>query len=152
MIFSKEQMFSDSQPITGATTVVSTNIIDLGDTGSVRNAPAGATGKLKRDIGPGEPIGVSITAFCTSAAPNTENLTVTLSQSANSDMSAPDVVAISKTMTVGQAGVSFAFNWMPDQVNRRYLQLSYTTAGAFNLIVDAGITMGKQTNVTVAAA
>jgi hypothetical protein len=153
MIFSKEQMFSDSQPLTGAVTgAAATNVIDLGvgaaGTGTVRGAPA----KLIRDVGPGEPVAVSVTAFCSSAAPATETLTVTLLQSDAANMSAPDTLATSRTMTVAQKGVSFAFNFLPDQITKRYLSLTYTTVGANNIVVDAGITLAKQSNVTVAAA
>ena len=155
MIFSKEQMFTDTstaagQTLNAAATVTSTNVIDLGDTGSVRNAPGTPPKKLVRDVGPGEPVAIWIGVNSVAGA---NTLKVDLIQSTAANMAAPDILATSRIVTLA-AGVptQFGINFLPDGITKRFIALSFTTTTAAVIGVDAGITLGKQSNITVAAA
>lgn len=148
MILSTQQNFSDAQnvPLSSAG-LVSQNVIDLGAPGTVRGGPAA----LIRDIGPGQPVAISINAV---AAVGGTTLTVSVIQSAAANMSSPDVLLTGRTTTLTTAGkgYSLGLNFLPDQISKRYIALTYTSSAAGATTVDAGITAGKQSNVTVAAA
>jgi hypothetical protein len=149
MILSAQQNFSDAQNVPlSSSGLVSTNVIDLGAPGTVRGGPAA----LIRDIGPGQPVAISINAI---AAVGGTTLTVSVIQSTAANMSAPDVLLTGRTQTLASPagkGYSFNLNFLPDQITKRYLALTYTSSAAGACTVDAGITAGKQSNVTVAAA
>ena len=148
MILSKEQLFSDGQgPINTATTTRSTNVIDLGPTGTVRGGPVA----LKRDVGPGEPVAVIVTATVAGAA---QQLTVNLIQADDPAMTSnKEILGTSRATALSTTKpTQFGINFLPDGISRRYLALEYVTTTTGSFSVDAGITYGKQSNVTVAAA
>ena len=150
MIFSKEQLFtpdtSTGQQLAATTPTVSSNVIDLGIPGTVRGGPA----KLIRDIGPGEPVAVSVTANPTGGA---NTMTVELIQSTVAAMTSPDVLGTSRATTLAAGKpVQFGFNFLPDGITKQFIALRFTLGTATNVNIDAGITAGKQSNVTVAAA
>ncbi len=147
MIFSKNQLFSDDQAITG--TAVSTNVIDLGAPGTVRNAP----NPLVRDIGAGTPVPIVIQV--------TEDFTLLTSLAVAIQVSDAEgfgtsttVLTMSKTLAELKAGVKFPVVHVPLDVDKRYVRLNYTVTGTNpdGGKITAGIVMGVQTNETVAGA
>ena len=140
MIFSKEQIFSDDQALT--TSAVSTNIIDLGATGTVYGAPAALT----RDIGKGELIQVMI-QLTADAGGTTPTISATLEVDDNDAFSSAKDAAQSVTLTSGVAGARLSINYIPQGTDERYMRLSYTTGGTSPThTVTAGIVHGAQTN------
>lgn len=140
MIFSKEQLFSDGQEVTA--TAVSTNVIDLGATGTVLNAPAA----LVRDIGKGRPIPivVSLDADADDAA---DTLVVTLEMDTVENFASATVVATGATLTGGSAGDSISLHFIPEGLNERYMRLNYTVTGATpSYTLTSGIVLADQTN------
>ncbi len=110
-------LVSDSQAVTA--TAFSTHTIDLGN----------AT--VKRQIGTGEPVGfgvnVEVAADFTSA---NETYTFEVVQSANADLSSPDVLG-SVTLTAAVLVVGYLF-FLPlpvGQPTKRYIGLRYTVGG-----------------------
>jgi len=142
MIFSKEQLLSDGQSFT--TIEVSDNTIDLGVPGTVLNGPAA----LIRDVGPGNPVPVAVTLVGTAA----DVITVEIIKSASADLSTPIVVAVGMPVVLDAAGQGMSnINFLPDEVDLRYLGLRLTSSGAA-CVATGGIVLSKQTNKTVAAA
>jgi len=146
MLFSAEQTFSDAQAIT--TTAVSTNVIDLGATGTVLNAPAA----LVRDIGKGNPIQVSVT-LDVAAGGTTPTLIVTAEIDTTDAFSSATVVATSPTISGGAAGEQVWMDvFLPEGTNERYLRLNYTTGGTTPThTITAGIVAGRQSSVVPGA-
>ena len=100
MILSAQQLFSDAQNAAASGTVVSTNTIDLFPVGAVRNAPAGVS--LIRDVGPGQPVAIVVCA----TSPAASTIKVDIIQSANANLSAPDILESSGvTRTYEEFGV-----------------------------------------------
>ena len=89
MIFSLNQLFSNDQAITA--TAVSTNVIDLG----VAGTPVHGAAPLHNDKGLGTAVPVLIQV--TEAFTLLTSLTVTLENSANSDLSSSRVLATIKS-------------------------------------------------------
>ena len=146
MLFSAQQLFSEAQAVT--TTAVSTNIIDLGATGTVLNAPAA----LIRDIGKGEPIDIRIQLLA-DAGGTTPTLVATLEVDDNSGFSSAKIVGTSATITSGTEGQVVSIHWVPDGTDERYLRLNYTTGGTTPThSITAGIVGARQTNATVPGA
>ena len=143
MIFSAEQLFSDDQAITA--TAASTNVIDLGATGTVLNAP----NDLKRDLGKGTPIPILIQV--TEDFATLTSLTVSVQTDDDENFGTATTVLSSPAVPVADLveGYKFPIIWVPIGVNKRYLRLNYTVAGsnATTGKVTAGIVMGVQTNV-----
>lgn len=141
-IFSAEQMFSDAQAITAS--AASTNIIDLGAPGT----PHGGAAALTRDIGKGTPIPVLIQV--TAAFNNLTSLKVAIEVDDNSGFSSATEVA-SETIVLANltAGKQSHLMYVPQGTNERYMRVYYTVTGTAPTTgtVDAGITMGNQTNV-----
>lgn len=145
MIFSINQEFSDDQAITA--TAISTNVLDLGLPGT----PQGAVAPLNQDVGKGNkiPILVQVTEDFTHAT--SSDLTITLEVSAAAGLTSPVVLA---TETIAFADLKVGkqmFNQVvPDGADLQFLGVRYTvgttvfTAGK----IQAGITMGNQTNIT----
>ena len=123
-------MLSDAQAITGTTAVVSANTIDMGN-------PA-----TKRDIGVGEGLVLSV-AVDVALAGTTPGLTVELIQSANADLSSPDVIGSSGAVSGAAnapAGKIFEVPVAGGRVTKRYLGARYTLTGTSPTItVSAGI-------------
>ena len=145
MLFSAQNLFSEAQAITA--TEASTNIIDLGATGTVLNAPAA----LVRDIGPGEPIEIRI-QLTVAAGGTSPTLVVTLEVDDNTGFSSTKIVGTSATITDGTAGQVVSIHWVPTGTDERYLRLLYTTAGTNPThTITAGIVGANQTNVVPGA-
>lgn len=143
MILSAQQTFSDDQAITA--TAISTNVIDLGVTGT----PYGAVAALNDDVGKGNPIPVLIQV--TEDFATLTSLTVTLEVSAAAGLTSPQVLA-TEVIAVADlvAGKQTYMQCLPNGVDLRYLGVRYTVTGsnATAGTITAGISMGNQTNVT----
>lgn len=146
MLFSAEQLFSEAQAVT--TTAASTNIIDLGATGTVLGAPAA----LVRDIGKGNPIPI-VVRLLAAAGGTAPTLVVTVETDDNSGFSSTTIRATSKTITSGAAGEEVWLNvYLPEGTNERYLRLLYTTGGTSPThSITAGIVAGKQSSTVPGA-
>ena len=146
MMLSAEQIFSDGQTVT--TSAASTNIIDLGATGTVLGAPAA----LVRDIGPGTPVEfiVQLDIAATGTSPT---LDVAVQIDDNSGFSSATTVASSEQLAGGAAGDRIQLNCtLPEGTNERYLRLNYTTGGTTpSYQLTAGIVAADQTNVVPGA-
>ena len=146
MLFDKENLFSEAQAVTA--TAVSDNVIDLGATGTVLNAPAA----LIRDIGPGEPIAIRIQLLAAAGGTN-PTLVVTLEVDDNSGFSSAKVVGTSAEIADGAAGAVASIVWVPNGTDERYLRLNYTTAGTNPThSITAGIVGANQTSNPVPGA
>lgn len=120
-------VLSDAQAFTGAATV-STNAIDLG-------APT-----PKREIGTGEPIGVGVTVDVAAGAGSTVLLEVI--QSANANLSSPDVIATYTDVAANfPAGRMLFLPIPPGLPQKQYLGLRETsTTGTTTITVTAWLT------------
>lgn len=143
MIFSKNLLFSDDQEVTAS--AASTNIVDLGATGTVLNAP----NDLKRDIGKGTPVPILIQV--TEDFANLTSLTVSVQVSVDEAFTSPITVLSSPAVAVADlvAGYKFPIIHVPLTSNERYIRVYYTVEGsnANAGAVTAGIVAGVQTNV-----
>ena len=146
MMLSAEQIFSDSQALTA--TAASTNIIDLGATGTVLGAPAA----LVRDIGPGKAVEFIVQLDVDSGG-TSPTLDVAVQVDTVSAFSSPTTVASSEQLAGGSAGDRVQLNCtLPEGTNQRYLRLNYTLSGTSpTYTVTAGIVAGDQTNVVPGA-
>ncbi len=142
MLLSAEQLFSEEQALSGAGADASTNIIDLGATGTVINAPTA----LVRDIGKGEPIVILVTLTADSGGTNPK-LDVDLEVDDNDSFSSATTVASSQQMSDGSEGDRVTLYWVPEGTNERYMRLNYTLGGTSPTYeVTAGIVGADQTN------
>jgi hypothetical protein len=144
MILDKESMFSDDQAITA--TAASTNIIDLGATGTV----VGSSSALKRYLGQGEPIEILVQWTATAVSGGSSTVTVDLETDDNSGFSSAATLATTGAIVKATLvqGHRMSIKFMPEKTER-YLRLNFTVATA-NLTagtVTAGLVMGTQTNV-----
>ncbi|MDH7974438.1 hypothetical protein QH494_19795 [Sphingomonas sp. AR_OL41] len=143
MIFDSTTLFSNAQAVTA--TAASTNIIDLGATGTV----FGAASAITRDIGKGAevPIGIRVVE----AFNNLTSLTVTVETDDNAGFSSPTTVWTSIGFPVADL-VPGARLLLPDEVpvgvSERYVRLKYTVAGTAPTTgkITAGIVAAVQTN------
>lgn len=143
MIFSENLILSDQQAVTA--TAVSTNVIDLGATGTVH----GDSGALVRDVGPGTPIPLLIQV--TDDFATLTSLTISVQVDADAAFSNQTTV-LSQTIPVADlvAGKKTAFVYVPHGVNERFLRLNYAVTGdnATAGKITAGIVAGDvQSNV-----
>lgn len=146
MMLSAEQIFSDSQALTA--TAASTNIIDLGATGTVLGAPAA----LVRDIGPGKAVEFIVQLDVDSGG-TSPTLDVAVQVDTTDAFSSATTVASSEQLAGGSAGDRVQLNCtLPEGTNERYLRLNYTLSGTSpTYTVTAGIVAGDQTNVVPGA-
>jgi hypothetical protein len=146
MLLSAEQLFSDSQALTA--TGASTNIIDLGATGTVLNAPAA----LVRDIGKGNPIPI-IVNLDVAAGGTTPTLDIAVQIDTTDAFSSATTVATAEQVAGGAAGDSVYLDvYLPEGTNERYLRLNYTLGGTTpTYTLTAGIVAGKQSNTVPGA-
>lgn len=145
MILDAQNLFSDDQAVTA--TANSTNVIDLGETGT----PAGNAEALKRDIGKGNkiPLLVQVTEdFATLTS-----LTISLVTSDSATLASGNVTHAT-TGAVAVADLKAGWMWGSDAVPfanaagmKRYMGITYTVTGsnATTGKVTAGISMGNQT-------
>lgn len=140
MIFSAQQIFSDDQNLTASG--VSTNIIDLGPTGTV----LGNSVALVRDIGKGNPIEIVIQLTADSSG-TSPTLTAVLEADDNAGFASAKEVASSVTLSDGVAGDRLSINYVPQGADERFIRINYTLAGTSpDYTVTAGVVCGAQTN------
>jgi hypothetical protein len=141
MILSKELELSDAQQI--STTANSTNVIDLGSTGTVLGGPAA----LVRDIGKGEPVPVLIqveTAFATNQ-PGT--LQIKVVNGATTTLSGATTLVETPALAASTlvAGYQIPIQFLPEKITQRYLGIVYTCTNTVATgTVTAAIVMGRQ--------
>jgi hypothetical protein len=143
MIFDATTLFSNAQAITA--TAASTNIIDLGATGTIYGAAAAQT----RDVGKGK--SVPMRASVTESFNNLTSLTISIETDDNAGFASAKTVWTSVAYTLAQLQVG-AQLLLPDDLpvgtDERYLRLKYTVAGTAPTLgkITAGVTAGNQTN------
>lgn len=141
MIMDRTLLFSDRQAITA--TATSTNIVDLGATGTVY----GASAPMVRDVGVGE----SIPLHCgvTESFNNLTSLIITIEVDDNAGFTSARTVFTSPTYVLADlaAGKTKLLpQSLPVGTNERYVRLRYTVAGTAPTLgrITAGVTMGNQ--------
>jgi hypothetical protein len=142
MIFSKEQLMSDDQAITGD--AISTNVIDLG----VRGTPYDAAAALIGDIGKGNPVPILVQV--TEDFNLLTNLKIDIVCADSEDLLTAPIVLYSVTVLLAALvqGYTIPLQFLPNQCTKRYLGIDYDVTGTDPTAgkVTAGITMGNQTN------
>ena len=143
MILDATTLFSAAQAVT--TTAASTNVIDLGQPGTVFGAAAAIT----RDVGKGA--GVPIAIRVVENFNNLTSITVTVETDDNAGFSSATTVFTSPTYALAdlQAGARHLLpDALPVGTAERYVRLKYTLAGTTPTTgkVTAGIAAGLQTN------
>lgn len=123
MILSLEALFSEDQAITASAR--STNVIDLGATGSM----VGAANALPRKLDPLQDIPLLIQV--TEDFATLTSLNVTFRQSDNADLSTPDDLISSGAIAAASlvAGYVFPILRFPPTITKRYVGLYFTVAG-----------------------
>lgn len=140
MILSLEQLFSDSQNLTSSG--ASTNIIDLGATGTVLGAPAAQV----RDIGKGRPIPILV-QLAAAASGTSPTLDVALQVDTVSNFASATTVVTAPQKAGGAAGDRITLFYIPEGTNERYLRLNYTLGGTSpDYTVTAGIVLADSTS------
>jgi hypothetical protein len=143
MIFYATTLFSNAQAITA--TAASTNIIDLGATGTV----FGAAAAIVRDIGKGREI--AIRASVVESFNNLTSLTIGVETDDNAGFASAKTVWTSPAYALADLATG-AKLLLPDELpvgtDERYLRLKYTVAGTAPTLgkITAGVTAGNQTN------
>lgn len=138
MIMDATGLFSDGQAITA--TAASTNLIDLGATGT----PYGGTA-LVRDIGFGNRVPLVCTV--TQSFNTLTSLTISIETDDNAGFSSATTVWTSPAYTLAQLATGAKYllpDNLPPGVNERYVRLKYTVGGS-------NPTLGKITAGVVAA-
>lgn len=143
MIFDNTLLFSDAQAVTAD--AGSTNVVDLGATGT----PQGASAALVRDIGKGCKVPLSITVV--EAFNNLTTLQISLQSDDNSGFASPKTVAMSGQIALADltAGKQIDFpDYIPQGANERYLRLYYDVTGTAPSTgkITAGVVAARQTN------
>lgn len=154
MLMDLQNLLSDAQTIAAvASTIVSTNSMDLGTAGTVPGTgPSGVAGTVIHDIGRGNTghLLCQITEAVTSAGAATVQFQLIMS--ANADLSSP--VVLQETIAIGKATLTAGYMArleIPPGISSRYLGAQYvigtatTTAGK----VTTAIVMDRQTNPIV---
>lgn len=143
MIMDATGLFSEGQAITA--TAASTNLIDLGATGTIY----GASSAIVRDIGPGNRIPLFVTV--TQSFNTLTTLTITLETDDNAGFSSATTIWTSPAYTLAQLAVAAKQNLLPDSIplgaNERYLRLKYTVGGSNPTLgkITAGVVAARQT-------
>lgn len=143
MIMDRTLLFSDKQAITA--TAASTNIVDLGATGTV----FGASAPVVRDIGPGTDVPLFVGVV--QSFNNLTSLSVAIQTDDNAGFSSPKTIWTGPAYTLAQlaAGATYLLpDRLPVGTNERYIRLNYTVVGTAPSTgqITAGVTMGNQTN------
>lgn len=140
MILSSELIFSEEQNLTadGA----STNIIDLGETGT----PLGAPTSLVRDIGKGKPVPILV-QLTEDAGGTSPTLDVELQVDDDEAFGSPKTVMSAQQVEGGSDGDRVWLWVVPEETNERYMRLNYTLGGTSpDYTVTAAIVAADQTN------
>ncbi len=141
-VMDRTGQFSDAQAVTA--TAASTNVIDLGATGT----PYGASAPLAREIGvDGAPLVVTVVESFN----NLTSLTITMQVDDNPAFSSPVTTYVSPTYTLAnlQAGAKYLLpDAFPVGTNERYVRLLYTPAGTAPTLgrITAGVVAARQKN------
>ena len=141
MIVDNTLVFSDSQAVTA--TARSTNIVDIGAPGT----PAGMTNPVRRDIGVGTEIPISIRI--TEAFNNLTSLTFQLEVDDDPAFGSPKIVAVSRAIPLASLGLGARIPFpveLPEGIDERFVGLRYTVTGTAPTTgkVFAAITAGDQ--------
>jgi hypothetical protein len=141
MIFDKQGLFSDAQAITAS--AASSNVIDLGTTGT----PVGGAAALSRDMGRSMvPILIQVVEdFATLTS-----LKVAVQVDTVENFASPETVLESEAIPVADlvAGYIFNIDKLPRRTDQRYVRLYYTVAGSNATAgkVTAGVVTAQQQN------
>ena len=141
MIFDRTLLWSDGQAITA--TAASTNVVDLGATGTI----LGASAPIVREIGFGTEAEMSVTV--TQSFNNLTSLTISIQVDDNAAFSSPTTVYTSPAYTLAQLATGAKY-LLPDQLpagtNERYVRLMYTVAGTAPSTgkITAGVVAARQ--------
>lgn len=143
MILDQTLVLSDSQAITAD--AGSTNIIDLGAAGT----PYGHAAAVRRDIGIGTEIPISITVV--EAFNNLTSMTVSLQVDDDAAFGSPTTIATSPSIVLASLVAGYKFVWpseLPEGTAERYLRLYYDITGTAPTTgkITAAIVAGRQTN------
>jgi len=142
MIFDKTLLLSDAQAVTAD--AASTNVIDLGATGTIY----GATGAMTRDIGKGKPIPLLIQVV--EDFDNLTTLEIKLQVDSVENFASPKQVATTGAIALADlvAGAIMNLEFIPRGADERYLRLYYDVTGTAPTAgkMTAGVTMGNQSN------
>ncbi len=140
MIMDRTLLFSDGQAITATT--VSTNVVDLGETGTIY----GASAPIRRDIGKGN----AVPLFCgvTQAFNNLTSLTISVEVDDNAAFTSAKTVFTSPTYALADLapGKYLLPDTIPVGTDERYLRLRYTVAGPAPTVgkITAGVVADRQ--------
>ena len=142
MITDATTLFSDSQAVTA--TASSTNIIDLGATGT----PAGSSVALSRDIGKSSDIPLLLEV--TEAFNNLTSLAVAIQVATDAAFTTPVEVA-TRTYLLAELGLGKRLSFpaeFPEGSNLRYIRLRYTVTGTAPTTgkLWAGVVASRQTS------
>lgn len=143
MIMDKTEEFSLAQAITAD--AASTNILDLGATGTAY----GAAAALVRDVGKGNSIPLLVTVV--EAFNNLTSMNVLVQVSIDSAFTTPITVYRSPEYLLAQLGVGSQYllpDALPVETNKRYVRLFYDITGTAPTLgkVTAGVVAARQTN------
>ncbi len=141
MIMDRTLLFSDGQAVTA--TAASTNLVDLGATGTVY----GASSPMVRDIGHGSDVDLAIAV--TQSFNNLTSLTISIEVDDNAAFSSATTVFTSPAYTLAQmaSGAKYLLpDSLPAGTNERYVRLKYTVAGTAPTLgkITAGVVAGRQ--------
>ncbi len=142
-IFDRTGLFSDRQAITA--TAASTNLIDLGATGT----PYGSPSPIVRDVGRGTDVPLHLSV--TETFNNLTSLTISIQTDDNAGFASPTTVWTSPAYTLAQMAVGARYllpDHLPVGVNERYVRLMYTVAGSAPSTgrITAGVVFDRQQN------
>jgi hypothetical protein len=141
MIFDRTLLFSDGQAVTATT--VSTNVVDLGKTGTIY----GASAPIVRELGFGTDADLSISV--TQSFNNLTSLTISVEVDDNPAFSSANTVWTSMAYPLSDLATGKRY-LLPDRitpgVNERYMRLRYTVAGTAPTLgkITAGVVMARQ--------
>lgn len=147
MLLSVEQTFSDAQALT-LTGAASTNLIDLGATGTVLGAPA----PLIRDIGKGKPIPI-IVRMDVAAGGTAPTIQVNVEIDTAATFPSATIIASSLVVAAATAGQEIWLDvYLPEGANQRFIRLDYITGGTTPThTVTAAIVAAKQSSTVPGA-
>ena len=141
MIMDRTLLFSDGQAVTA--TAPSTNVVDLGATGTVY----GASAPVVRDIGHGNDVELAVSV--TQSFNNLTSLTISIETDDNAAFSSATTVYTSPAYTLAQLATGAKYllpDTLPAGVNERYVRLLYTVSGIAPTTgkITAGVVAGRQ--------
>ena len=138
MILDSQNLFSDNQQLLAS--AASTNVIDLGATGTV---PYGSTA-LSRDISKG--VKIPLLVQVTEAFAGATGVTIALQTCSDPTFGSGVTTLASQQIDAAQltAGARWGFTTFPYGTVGRYLRLNYTVAGTGTAgRITAGVTAGN---------